>query len=84
MMVEMKDTSDKVISIIAQKLNVELSAINEESTLQDFGADSLNMVDIIMTIEENLGVEINDEEADKLANVGEFIAYIHRLRTKDQ
>lgn len=82
MTIEMKDTADKVISIIAQKLNRPISDINEESTLQDFGADSLDMVEIIMKVEEEFAIEINDEDAESFANVGDFIAYIHRLRTK--
>lgn len=82
MAIEMKDTAHKVISIIAHKLNIEPSIVTEQSTLQDLGADSLDMVEIIMQIEEECGIEINDEDAEGLHNVGDVIAYVHRLSAK--
>jgi len=61
MAIEINETADKIISIIAEKLHVDREAVNPQSTLQDLGADSLDMVDIIMKIEEEFGIEINDE-----------------------
>jgi acyl carrier protein len=82
MAIEMKETADKIISIIAEKLHIEPAIIKPESTLQDLGADSLDMVDIIMKVEEEFGIEINDEDAEKIHNVQDVINYVHELRTK--
>jgi len=82
MAVEINDTAQKVIAIIAEKLHIDASIVNVQSTLQDLGADSLDMVDIIMKIEEEFGIEINDEDAEKLHNVQDVINYIHALRAK--
>lgn len=79
----MNETRDKIIAIIAQKLNIEPSAIQPTATLQDLGADSLDMVEIIMKIEEEFGVEINDENAENLHNVQDVINYVHSLRIKN-
>ncbi len=82
MAIEIQETSNKIISIIADKLHVDASTINAQSTLQDLGADSLDMVDIIMKVEEEFGIEINDEDAEGLHNVQDVINYVHALRVK--
>jgi acyl carrier protein len=82
MTIEKNETASKVTSIIAEKLNMDVQSINAQSTLQDLGADSLDMVDIIMKIEEEFGIEINDEDAERLHNVQDVIDYVHELRTK--
>lgn len=78
----MNETATKINSIIAEKLHIDSTEINSQSTLQDLGADSLDMVDIIMKIEEEFGIEINDEEIEKLHNVQDLINYVHALRAK--
>jgi len=78
---ERQDTAHKVLSIIAQKLSIKPDSINEHATLQDLGADSLAMVDIIMQLEEDFNIEINDEKAESLKNVGDVINYVHELRS---
>jgi acyl carrier protein len=82
MAIEIKETADKIISIIAEKLHIEPATVKPESTLQDLGADSLDMVDIIMKVEEEFGIEINDEDAEKIHNVQDVINYVHELRNK--
>ncbi len=82
MAIEMSETAQKISSIIAEKLRIEVSSVKPESTLQDLGADSLDMVDIVMKVEEEFGIEINDEDAEKLHTVQDFINYVHDLRTK--
>jgi acyl carrier protein len=82
MAIEMSETAQKISSIIAEKLRIEVSSVKPESTLQDLGADSLDMVDIVMKVEEEFGIEINDEDAEKLHTVQDFINYVHELRTK--
>ena len=82
MAIEKQDTINKVSSIIAEKLNIDPSQITRQSTLQDLGADSLDMVEIIMKLEERFDIEINDEQAEKLGSVDDVINMIHGLRVK--
>jgi acyl carrier protein len=77
-----QDTFDIVAKIIADKLNIDKKIINGTSTLQDLGADSLDIVEIIMKIEEELHVAISDEAAENLHTVDEVVSYIHQLRAK--
>jgi acyl carrier protein len=81
MAIEMKDTADKVIGIIVEKLDIDPSIIHMNSTLQDLGVDSLDMVEIIMKIEEEFNIEINDEVVEKMHNIQDVISYVHELRT---
>jgi len=80
MAIDKHDTAQKVISIIAEKLKIEPADIRQDSMLLDLGADSLDMVEIIMKLEEELAIEINDEDAEKLHNVSSVIDYVHLLR----
>ena len=67
---------DKVKKIIAEKLSVDLDeVVPEASFVDDLGADSLDLVELIMSMEEEFDVEIPDEEAEKLVTVGDVIAY---------
>ena len=72
----------KVADIIADKLGIEKNRITKEATLADLGADSLDLVEIIMKMEEQFGIEINDEDAEHMNNVGQVVDYIHQKRTK--
>ena len=81
---ERADTYDKVCDIIVEKLNLDKSEIKEQATLENLGADSLDLVEIVMKLEEEFGVEINDEDAEKLTNVAEVVDYIQKLRTKSE
>ncbi len=82
MAIEISETASKITSIIAEKLHIDVATVNAQSTLQDLGADSLDMVDIVMKVEEEFGIEINDEDAEKLHTVQDFINYVHNLRIK--
>ncbi len=73
-------TAEKVISIIAQQLNVDKSTISEDATLTSLGADSLDRVEIVMKLEEDFSIEIDDDAADKITTVGQAIDYINNLR----
>lgn len=76
------DTSNKVIEIVAQKLKVDKNTITLISTLQDLGADSLDLAEIVIKLEEVFGIEINDEDAEKLHNINDVVEYVQKLRTK--
>ncbi len=68
---------EKVIDIIVDKLGVERSEVTPEAVfVDDLGADSLDLVELIMAMEEEFGMEIADEEAEKLRTVQDVISFI--------
>jgi acyl carrier protein len=74
-------TKDEVMSrlkeIVTDRLNVEEEQIKPEASfVEDLGADSLDIVELIMGIEEEFDIEIPDEEAEKLTSVGEALSYV--------
>ena len=70
-------TLDKVKDVIMDKLGVEDSKINmKASFVDDLGADSLDTVELIMEFEEEFGIEIPDEDAEKMTTVGAAVEYI--------
>ncbi len=77
-----EDTLAKVIAIISEKLNIPQANITSTSTFKDLGADSLDIVEIIMSFEETFGLEIKDEDAEKIKSIGEAVELIHTNRTK--
>ncbi len=77
-----EETKQKVVAIIAEKLSMPAENITIESTFKDLGADSLDVVEIIMSFEETFGIEIKDEDAEKIKTIGQAIDLIHASRTK--
>lgn len=70
-------TFDKVKDIVVEQLSVEPDEVNIDSTfIDDLGADSLDIVELIMAFEEEFGIEIPDEEAEKIKTVQDVISYI--------
>jgi acyl carrier protein len=68
---------EKVKKIIVEQLGVEEDEITMESSfIDDLGADSLDIVELIMALEEEFDLEIPDSEAEKLATVGDAVDYI--------
>jgi acyl carrier protein len=68
---------DKVKKIIAEKLSVDLEEIvPEASFVDDLGADSLDLVELIMSMEEEFDIEISDEQAEKLVTVKDVFDFI--------
>ena len=68
---------DKVIKIIAEKLSVDVEeVVPEASFVDDLGADSLDLVELIMSMEEEFEIDISDEEAEKLLTVQDALDYI--------
>ncbi len=71
-------TEDKVKKMIAEKLSVDLvEVIPEASFVDDLGADSLDLVELIMTMEEEFDIDISDEDAEKLETVKDAIDFIN-------
>ena len=77
-----EDTHQKVVAIIAEKLSIPKENVTPEATFKDLGADSLDIVEIIMSFEEVFGVEIKDEDAEKIKTIGQAVDLIHTSRTK--
>ena len=68
---------EKVKSIIAEQLGVKQEEVNPEASfIDDLGADSLDTVELVMALEEEFGIEIPDEDAEKITTVGDAIKYI--------
>ena len=68
---------DKIKDIIIEQLQVEESDVNMDTNLmKDLSADSLDAVEIIMAIEDEYGIEIPDEEAEKIQTVGDLVRYV--------
>lgn len=68
---------EKIKSIIAEQLGVKKEEIKPESSfIDDLGADSLDTVELVMALEEEFGIEIPDEDAEKMTTVGDAIKYI--------
>lgn len=68
---------DKVKEILCDQLDVDEDKVTMESDIQeDLGADSLDIVDLIMSFEEEFGVEIPDEAAESIKTVGDIVNYI--------
>lgn len=67
----------KLKELVMDRLNVEEDQIKSEASfVEDLGADSLDIVELIMGIEEEFDIEIPDEDAEKLTNVGEALNYV--------
>ena len=68
---------EKLNKIVAEQLNVEVSELEaSKSFIEDLGADSLDVVELVMAIEENFEIEIPDEEAQNIQTVGDALKYI--------
>ncbi len=68
---------EKIKSIISEQLGVKAEEVTPQASfIDDLGADSLDTVELIMALEEEFGVEIPDEDAEKMSTVGDAIKYI--------
>ncbi len=68
---------DRVKSIIVEQLGVDAEEVTSEASfVEDLGADSLDTVELIMAFEEEFGVEISDEDAEKIVKVSDAMEYI--------
>ncbi|HWS23113.1 MAG TPA: acyl carrier protein [Anaerolineales bacterium] len=73
----MSDTYNEIKAIIVDLMGAEESAITMEASFrEDLGADSLDLVELIMAFEDKFGAEISDSDAQKITTVGEAVAYI--------
>lgn len=79
-MSEHRTTLERIIERISDDVGIEESDITAESTFRDdLGFDSLDDVEVIMSIEEEFDIEIADDEAQRFNTVGELVPYVERL-----
>ncbi len=72
---------EKVNEIIVEQLGVSADQVKPESKMiEDLGADSLDAVELVMAVEEEFGIEVPDDEAEKLISVGDIIAHVEKAQ----
>lgn len=78
-----KSIEEKVKDIIVEQLGVNAEQVTTNASfIEDLGADSLDTVELVMAFEEEFGVEVPDEDAEKLQSVGDVIKYIEEKADK--
>ncbi len=76
-MASSEEINERIKSIIAEQLGVNMEeVVPEASFIEDLGADSLDIVELIMALEEEYDMEIPDEDAEKIQSVEDVISYI--------
>lgn len=71
------DVADRVKELVVEQLGVEAEEVTDEASfVDDLGADSLDIVELVMAFEEEFDMEIPDEDAEKIQTVGDAIEYI--------
>ncbi len=75
---------DKVKDLISEQLDVKADEITEDSSIQDdLGADSLDVVDLVMAIEDEFSVEIPEDQVENIKTVGDIVKFIEDNTDKD-
>lgn len=76
--------SEKIISLISEQFNVDEENVNLETSFRDdLNADSLDLVELVMALEDEYGLEIEDEEVDSIKTVGDAANYIKNVLGED-
>ena len=76
-MVSADEIREKVVDTMAKNFKLEPSAVTDDKSFaDDLGADSLETVELVMALEEEFGIEISDEDAEKIRTVGDAIGFI--------
>jgi len=70
------DIKEKIKSVIADQLEIEIDKLTMETTFEEIDADSLDIVELVMTLEEEFDLEISDEEIENIKSVGDVAKYI--------
>jgi len=74
---EREEILEKVKAVIVEQLNVEEDdVVDDAAFVDDLGADSLDIVELVMALEEEFGISIPDEDAESIKTVGDAVAYI--------
>ena len=76
----MTDVAAQVKQLVVEHLGVDEGKVTEHAKfVDDLGADSLDIVEFVMALEEAFGIEISDEDAEKIQTVGDAIAYVEKV-----
>lgn len=76
-----ENIQDKVTEIIVEQLGVSADQVKPESKMiEDLGADSLDAVELVMAVEEEFGIEIPDEDAEKLVSIGDILSHVEKAK----
>ena len=67
---------ERIIEIMEDEVGESYQHVTEETTFEELNLDSLDMVEIIMAIEDEFGIEISDEDGEKIKSVGDAVAYV--------
>ena len=70
------DYFKKIREIVAEQLGIDAETITLETTFNDLDADSLDVVEVIMALEDEFGIQIPDEVAEKIKNIGAVVDYV--------
>ncbi len=77
------DIAQKVKEIVAQQLDVDIAEVKDEAQfIEDLGADSLAIVELVLAFEEQFEIDIPDEDTEKIRTVGDAISYIQEHKGK--
>lgn len=75
-------TEQEVIDIVVEQLGVDKDEVTlKKSFVEDLNADSLDLTELIMTFEERFGIEISEEEAEKMKTVGDVVKYLDKVKS---
>ena len=75
---------EQIREIVARITHVDKSVITRESTFKEIKADSLDIVQALVAVEEAFGIEIPDEEAQKFQNFGDFVSYVEKRVAQEE
>ena len=79
------DIAERVATIVSNQLDVEKDKVKPETSfINDLGADSLDIVELVMELEEEFDMSIPDEDAEKIRTVGEAVEYIRKNRGEEK
>lgn len=79
-MVDEMSIFEKVQEMIVDRFGVQESKVTKEMTFDDLGADSLDVVELVMEIEDTFNVQFDDARIEQLSNIGDAVQYIYELR----
>ena len=80
----MSDLAERVKKIVVEHLDVDAGKVEPKASfIDDLGADSLDIVELVMAIEEEFGIEVPDDDAERMQSIGDVIRYVEEKAVKD-